>query len=180
MATAKKQPFDENKNRPGIQGMPVARSGTPAPAGNALLAGQMQRYVDARMELQQAQTDRNLIHTNADQYGSIARLMILKRHREAEAAVKAAAAPAVAPKPKPAAPVKPADPVVAAPTAPTAPTPGMPTAPVAVTDPASQISPEEQNARLRARILLMNAGSRAGRLIQTTNSQLGFRTLSGL
>lgn len=163
--------------------LPKPRDGAPRnhqmPPSNALLAGQLQRYVDAQLDLQRAQTNQTL---QAEAGSPFSRHMARKRELDAQNAVKAArtamTAPAAAPAPAAPAPVP--DPVVAAPTAPTAPATGVPPPPVAVTDPASEISPEEQNARLRARILLMNAGSRAGRLIQTSSSQLGFRTLTGL
>jgi hypothetical protein len=50
---------------------------------------------------------------------------------------------------------------------------------VAVTDPASEISAEEQAARLRARLQLAQGTNRLGRLIGLSTSQLGYRSLIG-
>lgn len=191
---AKKQPFDEDKNRPGIQAMPTvrddgrrvqyapedprSRSGGGADP-NAQMADALRRYVDAQAELSRRQ-DRSRVEAEA---GSPSARMLAKRRELQQRSVVDQMRKALTAAPAPAAPAeepKPADPVVEVPTQPTTPATGMPAPPVAVTDPASEISPEEQNARLRARILLMNSGSRSGRLIQTTNSQLGFRSLTGL
>lgn len=93
-----------------------------------------------------------------------------------------AAAPAAPAAPKPAAPAAPAQPVVSV-DAIAADTPGgstLPPPPVAAVDPASQISPEEEAARLRARLLLMGGNQRTGRLALTGGAQLGIRSLSGL
>ena len=53
-------------------------------------------------------------------------------------------------------------------------------APVAVTNPASQISPEEEAARLRARLLLMGNGTRGGRLGLSGGGFLGVRSLGAV
>lgn len=194
-----KQPFDEDKNRPGIQAMPTvtngsggaryapedprSRGGAPGTQANAQLADMLRRYVDAQSQLTEARR-RTAIEEESGVGSPSSRHLARRREQKLEASVaemrKALSAPA---QQQPATPVeapKPPDPVVTVPTTPTAPATGMPTPPSAVTDPASEISAEEQNARLRARILLMNAGTRAGRLIQTTNSQLGYRGLTGL
>ena len=63
--------------------------------------------------------------------------------------------------------------------APVVPNPVTTNAPVAVTDPASQISPEEQAARLRARLLLSQGSNRLGRMLGLSSSQLGYRMLTG-
>lgn len=159
--------------RGGLGGAPRKDNG---PSADAL-----RRYVDAQMELGRAQQNSQL---QGEAGGSFARLMARRREMRAETAVSETGGqltggptPEPTPKPTPKPPLP--DPTVKVPTKPT-PTPGLPKPPPAVTDPASEISPEEQNARLRARIMLMNAGTRAGRMIATTSSQLGFRSLMGL
>jgi hypothetical protein len=90
------------------------------------------------------------------------------------------------PKPKPQpAPAAPTTPVVAVPPPGqpgNVPVPTLPVndAPVAVTNPASQISPEEEAARLRARLLLMGNGTRGGRLGLSGGGFLGVRSLGAM
>ena len=91
--------------------------------------------------------------------------------------IKEAPKPAAAPAPA-AAPTPEVAPVAPTPVAEQSVTAAVPP-PVAVTDPASQISPEEQAARLRARLLLAQGGGKGGRLAGLSSSQLGYRTLSG-
>lgn len=171
------QPFDEDRNRAGIQAMPLLGGG----GSNGPSADALRRYVDAQMALSQARRNSAV---QAEAGGPMARLRARNRERQLEAELASAGAGlTAAPTPPPGEkthPTAPVDPVVSVPTQSTASAGGLPAAPTAVTDPASEISPEEQNARLRARIMLMNAGTRTGRLISTTSSQLGFRSLMGL
>lgn len=56
-------------------------------------------------------------------------------------------------------------------------TDAIPAAPVAVTDPASQISPEEEAARLRAKLLLMGGTQRVSSSFRA-GSNVGLRSLA--
>lgn len=111
------------------------------------------------------------------------------RLRKAEEAYKQAlgkgpAAAGTKPKAKPTTPAPTPAPVV------TVPEPGQPgntpvpalpiDTPTAVTNPISQISPEEEAARLRARLLLMGNGTRAGRLGSGGAGFLGARSLGAM
>lgn len=183
-----KRVFDEDRTRPGIQGMPRLKGGGNMQAqpiyrrqpGNPG-ADQLQRYVDAQTALLRAEQD---AETQRQQGSPMAAYMARRRVQQQTQALETqrkgltAKPAAVVSQPAQAAT---ADPVVSVPADTTTTTDaGTPAAPVAVTDPASEISPEEQIARLRARLLLMSGGQRGGRLASTMGSQLGYRGLLGL
>ena len=174
---ATKRVFDEDKTRPGVQGMPVPNSSRRRPVGDQG-AYALQQYVDAQTALLRAEQD---AETQRQQGSNMAAYMANRRVRQQTQAVeqqRKALTPAKAVASQPAKAVA-ADPVVSVPGTTTTTDSTMPSAPVAVTDPASEISPEEQAARLRARILLMSGGQR-GKLAGTMGSQLGYRSLLGL
>ena len=177
---ATRRVFDEDKTRPGVQGMPAPNSSRRRPVGDQG-AYALQQYVDAQAALLRAEQDAEMQRQRGS---NMAAYMANRRVRQQTQAVeqqRKALTPAKPVASQPAKPTVAADPVVSVPgtTTTTTTDSAMPAAPVAVTDPASEISPEEQAARLRARILLMSGGQR-GKLAGTMGSQLGYRSLLGL
>lgn len=173
---AARKPFDENRNKPGIQAMPTVR-GEQQPDPSAVLARNLMAYVDAQTALRDAQS-RAAMEEEAG--SSWSRMQARRRVQRADQTVRSTRQAATA---KPAAaPAKPAEKPTAGPIAAPAPTTTastLPTPPVAVTDPASEISPEEEAARTRARLMLMRGSTGGGRLSGITSSALGYRMLTG-
>jgi hypothetical protein len=175
--------FDENRNRPGVQAMPTAGPGKAKPYDSAAA---FRNVMELRARYAQLSTydeagtnmSRHMDRRQAQKVQ--AQLLEAERSfaRNGAAATTAKPAPAAAPVVE--TPALAAAPVVTVPGATDAVGAGaMPAAPIAATDPASEISPEEQSARLRARLLLSQGASRTGRLMGLSSAQLGYRTLIG-
>lgn len=170
--------------RPPGERAPAPRADTrpPSERGGITLA-QVRSLLDANNALTKAQQD---VATQAETGSTASRRRAQVALLKAQEAVKGNRAPAPTattdPKKKTANATEPfKSPVVTVPelTGAGGAGAGIPTAPIAVTDPQSQISPEEQAARERARLLLMNYGGRAGRVSGASTGTLGFRTLMG-